>query len=292
METAQPAASSQQPAASSQQLFARTVAIVLGLILVGAASLKLYGKSVSPLPSVGWLSLPSVQLAVVAAELIFGSCLIFDIARPLTWLAALGMFSIFAVVSGYLGYIGQASCGCFGTIKASPWAAFGVDVAAVVALLFTIPKRESWRAGDVSPLILRGASLLGGTAAILSLLALGSTLTFGSVSAGLAKLRGESLGAPNYVDFGSAKPGDKLEQQIEVRNWSDQPVRLIGGTSDCSCVTTSTMPLTIPAGEFISVAIHLKVPSSDAGAFTRTAEIWTDCDKHRTIKLRLGCRVE
>ena len=103
---------------------------------------------------------------------------------------------------------------------------------------------------------------------------------------------GESLGAPSYVDFGSAKPGEKLEQQVEIRNWTDKPVRLIGGTSDCSCVTTSTMPLTVPPGEKLSVAIHLKVPSSDAGAFTRTASIWTDCDQMRTINLRLGCRVE
>ena len=44
------------------------------------------------------------------------------------WLAALGTFAAFAAVSGYLGWIGVASCGCFGVIKASPWWAFARSV--------------------------------------------------------------------------------------------------------------------------------------------------------------------
>ena len=88
------------------------------------------------------------------------------------------------------------------------------------------------------------------------------------------------------------QPGDRLEQTITIKNWTAKPVRLIGGTSDCSCVTTSEMPLTIPSGESLTLTIKLAVPESNAGAFTRIASIWTDCDQQRTIPLRLGCQVE
>ena len=105
--------------APASSAIVRGVAVALGLVLVVAAGLKLYGLNVSPLPGIGWLSVPGVQMAVVAAELLVGFWLLSGTAKPYAWLAALGLFSAFAIVSGYLGFIGQASCGCFGTIEAS-----------------------------------------------------------------------------------------------------------------------------------------------------------------------------
>lgn len=254
--------------------------------------MKTYGLSVSPLPSVGGLSVPAVQYSVVTWEFVLGSLLVLGAFRPLPWILAIGTFFAFAVVSGYLGLIGQANCGCFGAIKASPWAAFAVDIVAVAALIIARPNRVEWQVATMKPLLLRTAVLLGGALASFAVIALGCTLFFGSISATLATLQGESLSAPSYVNFGSAKPGDRLEQTITIKNWTAKPVRLIGGTSDCSCVTTSEMPLTIPSGESLTLTIKLAVPESNAGAFTRIASIWTDCDQQRTIPLRLGCQVE
>ncbi len=284
-----PATSDQRPATSS---FARGVSIALGSLLIVAASLKIAGGNVSPLPGVGWLSLPGVQLTVVVLELLIGVGLIFDIAKPLNWLAAVLLFGMFSVVSAYLGLIGQANCGCFGTIEASPWTAFAVDLLAVTALVIVRPRRESWQSLRNSNRIRTTSKLLGGAALVMAVLALGSSYAFGSLAAAVAKLRGDSLYASSYLDFGSADPGEKLEHPLEVSNLSSEPIRLIGGTSDCSCVTTSAMPLTIAPGESIAITIHLKVPQSDPGAFTRTASLWTDCESQRTISFRLGCRVK
>ena len=264
--------------------------MALGALLLTAGALKTYGLSVSPLPSVGGLSVPAVQYSVVTWEFVLGSLLVLGAFRPLPWILAIGTFFAFAVVSGYLGMIGQASCGCFGAIKASPWAA--VDVVAVAALSIARPNRDEWQIATMKPLLLRTAVLLGGALASFAIIALGCTLFFGSISATLATLQGESLSAPSYVNFGSAKPGDYLERTITIKNWTAKPVRLIGGTSDCSCITTSEMPLTIPSGESLTLTIKLAVPESNAGAFTRIASIWTDCDQQRTIPLRLGCQVE
>ena len=51
-----------------------------------------------------------------------------------SWVAAFGTFVGFAGISGYFGWVGVANCGCFGVVRASPWAVFGVDVAALLLL--------------------------------------------------------------------------------------------------------------------------------------------------------------
>jgi hypothetical protein len=117
---------------------------------------------------------------------------------------------------------------------------------------------------------------------------------YGSPAAALARLRGELITVtPGYVDFGSGQPGDVLEATVEVTNWTDRPIRLIGGTSDCSCVATTGLPITLQPGETRTILVHLKIRQSQPGAFTRIAELWADYDNPRTIiRFRVGCRVE
>lgn len=163
---------------------------------------------------------------------------------------------------------------------------------ALVLLAVTRPAL-CWNSEAIRTTALRVTALVGCSAAMLAMLAVGGTLAFGSLPNALAKLRGESIGAPQYVDFGTTPPGKQLEQAITITNYTSEPVRLIGGTSDCSCVTTSTMPITIAPGESQTVIIKLKIAlNTTSGQFTRIAEIWTDCDHQRTLRLRLGCRVE
>src|SRR5947207_6620294 len=88
------------------------VRVLLGVLLLTAAGLKLYGLNVTALPRVGWFSTPRVQVAVVAWELVLGFWLLSGSYRAGAWLAAIGTFLIFAGVSGYFGWTGVASCGC------------------------------------------------------------------------------------------------------------------------------------------------------------------------------------
>ncbi len=262
---------------------------------MAAAGLKLYGLNVSPFAQYGWFTAPSVQMAAVLWEIVLGLWLLSGAYRTGAWLAAVGTFLAFAGVSGYLGWIGQASCGCFGVIKASPWYAFGVDVAALVLLALT---RPDWRAVRATPRaeLLRVptgfAGIVLGAGLILVVLTGATTWVYGSPAAAIARLQGAPLYTPGYVDFEATKPGEAVERTVPVTNWTDHAVRLIGGTSDCSCVTTTNMPLTINPGETATVAVRLKVPASASGAFTRRVELWSDCDQRRAIRLTIGCRVE
>ncbi|HZZ81867.1 MAG TPA: hypothetical protein VFE62_25425 [Gemmataceae bacterium] len=61
----------------------------------------------------------------------------------------------------------------------------------------------------------------------------------GSTQAALAYLRAEEVSiSPHRVDMGEGQPGEMREAVLELRNWGDNPVRIYGGTSDCSCVAT------------------------------------------------------
>ena len=208
-------------------------------------------------------------------------------SRFLSWLSAMVTFTSFAIISGYLGVIGQASCGCLGVIEASPWAAFAVDVSALVLLIVGRPPWTGWTSCQA------GLKWAGGFAALLAVMFGIGISVFGSTEAAIAELRGESLGVtPAVLDFGSGTPGVLLTTSVTVRNYTSRPVRLIGGTSDCSCITTQNMPVTIEPGESTTIGVKLKVPSANAGQLTKRVELFTDCPNQRTLRLTAGCRVE
>lgn len=247
-------------------------------------------------PPVGWFSTPGVQAATIVWELLLGAWLLCSVAPFGSWLSAIGTFTLLAGISGYLGWIGQATCGCFGTIKASPWHAFSVDVVAVGLLVVGHPRWvivNKVQDGGWRRLVSPAAYFVLGVCAILACLTSIGAWVYGSPEVALARLRGESMVVkPEFVDCGAGKPGDKLEAVMELYNWSDNPIRIYGGTSDCSCIATKDLPVTIPPGESRSIPVIVRVPKSAPGAFTRYVLLFTDCEKQRKIRLRVGCRVE
>jgi hypothetical protein len=208
-------------------------------------------------------------------------------------MAAVATFVTFAVVSGLLGWQGVAYCGCFGRLPASPWYAFGVDL--IMLTLLAVARPQS---GTFDPRTWRdGALQLGrpamAVALLLGLAAAGGHLMYGSVDRALAKLRGETVSVSNdYIDFEPGHPGEIRTSVVRVFNHTDAPVKVIGGSSDCSCITTQDLPVEIAPGGAADLTIQLIFPQSQPGAFTRTAVLWTDHETRRTIPLHLGSRVE
>jgi hypothetical protein len=80
--------------------------------------------------------------------------------------------------------------------------------------------------------------------------------TFGSLPAAIAFFRSERVSAyPRLIEVGEGVSGETRKVSVEVVNWTDKPVRLIGGTRDCSCTVLGELPVTIPAGEVRSVSV-------------------------------------
>ncbi|HTU88512.1 MAG TPA: hypothetical protein VMF69_00305 [Gemmataceae bacterium] len=110
----------------------------LAVLLLAVAVLKLNGLAVDPVGRIGLFTAPTFQIAVIEFEFFLAAWLLWG-KRPLGSRAtALGVFTIFAAANVYQGWIGIASCLCFGRLSASwvtPWHAFGLDLAVLLALL-------------------------------------------------------------------------------------------------------------------------------------------------------------
>ncbi len=271
------------------------VSRILALLLLAAAGLKLYGLGIEPVASSGLFSAPEFQIAVVQFELFLAAWLLWGKYPLVSWLLALAAFACFAGASLYLGLIGQSSCGCFGgMVSISPWAAFALDVLLLTALILGRP--------DLKPLwdnprqtLARGAipalSALAGIVLISVTLWGLAYFSFGSVPAAIAYLRGERISIqPRLADVGTGEAGTERQVTLEVTNWTDQPVRLIGGTQDCSCTVLADLPITIPPLEARSVAVNIRL-SGKPGIFTRKADFLVDDQGFKRISFRLTGRI-
>src|SRR2546430_18504 len=107
--------------------FLGAVRAVAGVVLLTAATAKLYGLHVSGVSEVGWLSQPSVQWSVSAWEVALGLWLVSGFSPHNAGRVATWTFAAFAAVSFWLGLNGVAQCGCLGAIPANPWGVFVLD---------------------------------------------------------------------------------------------------------------------------------------------------------------------
>lgn len=264
---------------------------LLAIFLLTTAFLKVYGFAASSLPEVGWFSTPNVQAAAVLLEVLIGLWLLSGVTQNLSWLVSLTAFIGFSVVSGYLGLQGVASCGCLGAIKASPWILFVVDLIIVLGLIFARPKMSDI-VGDLFLVNKSELLAIGCIGMVLSsVLFLYGYTRYGSFDCFIAQIRNQPIGAPQFVDFGDISPEQGYEAKIPISNFSDRPIRLIGGSADCNCITTSDMPITIEPNTKTEIKIFLGVRATSVGHLTKKVELWTDCDLQRKIFLTIGCNV-
>ncbi len=263
----------------------------LGLLLLTAALLKGSGLGVDPVSRMGIFSAPAFQFLVVAFEVSLGFWLLSGKLPSGAWLTVLMAFAGFAVVSLYQGSIGQASCGCFGKLSVNPWYTFVIDIATVAALVFIRPDLQPlWE--NRARIGLTAACVFGGYVVLLGLLAGFVYFHFGSVSAALASLRGERLSvSPGLIDMGEGAPAETRAASVELTNRTEQPIRLIGGSADCSCTVLGDLPVTVPPGESRSITITMNLPKTP-GMFNRKAQLTIDDDGFKTVGFRLTGRIK
>ncbi len=252
---------------------------LLGLLLITAAALKLHGWAVDPVRPTGWFAIPAVQFAIVLVEALLGVWFLTGWAKSAAWLVAFSLFTLFSVVSFRQGWIGEASCGCFGSLAVNPWLAFGVDAAALASFLFIRPSSTfniNWQeSSNYAKQIGLGAACV---ACLLLLLSIAATFWFGSPSIALAYLRGQRIEiTPQVVSVGLGEIGQSRDVQIELRTHTAKAIRVFGGTSDCSCVATQDLPITLAASSSALIQVTMKF-TGQPGAFLRKAILRIDDD--------------
>jgi len=261
----------------------------LGMVLLATAGLKVFGLSNPSVPRAGWFAQPWVQLLTAEWELLLGAWLLSGRYPWSSWLVAFVTFITFAGVSAHLGLVGVASCGCLGTVQTNPWWVFAGDLLILALLGVSRPRTPdaALRRAFTQPY----GAWVGTVAVVCGVLVGVGSLAFGSVEAVVAKLRGETLWVPPYTDFGSGKPGESLQTSIPVANWTNTPLRLLGGTADCTCVTAEDFPLVIPPNSKASFRVRLNVIADTGGQFTRSIVVRTDDPARPQFTFQIGCRV-
>ena len=114
--------------------------VSIAATLMVAALLKAWQLATEPVLGHSILDNRWLLIAVVEGELGLACCLLAGVAPKLTWLAALGCFSMFTLVSLSKGLAGEASCHCFGRLPTNPFLTATLDLSFVVALLIWRPR--------------------------------------------------------------------------------------------------------------------------------------------------------
>jgi len=263
----------------------RLVRILIGGLLLTAAGLKVHGLSLGPLAQGTILASPRLQLVTIEVEIIMGLWLLSGWSARAAWVAALGFFSILASASLYLALVGQGSCGCMGHIEVHPWITFTLDVAIIGLLAVNRPTSTNingvyWRRQFLLP--------AGGAGALLSVFAAVCLLVFDHPMTALQRLRGESITLePNVADLGSGQLGESRVFHLQVTNLSDRPVCIVGGTSDCACVATESLPITLAKLETQPIEVRVAFHGSP-GQFQHTFLLYTDDKLQRVVTARFS----
>ncbi|MSQ95252.1 MAG: DUF1573 domain-containing protein [Gemmataceae bacterium] len=114
---------------------------------------------------------------------------------------------------------------------------------------------------------------------------------FGSVAAGIAYFRNEPISVqPRLADVGEGNSGETRMVTVDVANWTDQPIRVIGGTSDCSCTVLGDLPVLVPPHQSRTVAVAMTL-SGRPGIFTRKAGFLVERDGLQAVTFGLTGRI-
>jgi hypothetical protein len=264
---------------------------ILGLFLITTAVLKIQGPADGALGQNVILFSPRIQFVAAELEMLIGLWLLSGWAKRAAWLACIAFFLALAATSLYLGLMGQSSCGCFGRIEVSPWKALGLDLACLIAMAIWRPALRA-AAGAAHPRWRREALAISGGSGALLAVGLG-VVQFVTERPGdlLARLRGEAIAVePAVVDLGTDLLGKVHRFTVQIHNHSDRSIRIIGGTSNCSCMAIDDLPVLILAHETVSVSAVTAFKGT-AGMFQNEFIFYTDDEQQNQVVARVKGRI-
>lgn len=261
----------------------RVISRLVGLLLLTAAGLKLQGYQLDPGTHLGPFTATWVPLAVVEFEMVLGMWLLSGRCQVGAWITALLTFAVFAGISLDSAGAGEATCGCLGQVTLGPLWVLALDLVVITALFVFRPALPSQPIQAMRAALRPLLAFSLAFAIVLVVGTLSATYAYGSVDAALARLRGDMLTVtPGLVDVGTGSPGEVKGATIEVRNWTDRSIRVIGGTTDCSCVTTHDLPVVLPPGDARLIAISVRLPGKPE---TVVRQVYLLADDGRVIRI-------
>lgn len=236
-------------------------------------------------PSEGSLISGGIQAIIIYVEIFVGAWLFLPGQVWEKWLAVVGLLISFLAVNLAFSWEGRASCGCFGPMKTDPRFVAALEFFLLVVFLICRP-------AVLFPRIVRceWCSLSSVSVALVCLgvaLALG-VMAFGTLDRATAFLANKTYSiAPGNINLGVSSQGDIREADVHISNWSARPLRVVGGTSTCSCLTTSDLPCTIEPGETATLRIKIRFPDSE-GRSQHLAKFILDADGWQEVPFQVA----
>lgn len=128
----------------------------------------------------------------------------------------------------------------------------------------------------------------GGAVVLAALFVAWALARFGSLPLAAAWLRGEPLVLqPATFDAGVLAAGETAKLQLRVVNFTGQSVRIVGGTSSCTCVATEGLPLDCPANAAVEIPVTMRAPYGERTVRT-TLSLYTDLPSASPLLARLS----
>jgi hypothetical protein len=115
---------------ASYQIFAS----VLGVVLLSAAVLKFQATFTGS--AVQLAHSRAIAIVLAECEICWGLWMLAGFAPHLTRIASVILFAGMGIISLRSALMDSSSCGCFGDLPVSPWTSFGIDVCAILGLLY------------------------------------------------------------------------------------------------------------------------------------------------------------
>lgn len=178
------------------------------------------------------------------------------------------------------------SCGCFGRFSPNPWYAFGIDCAALVALLSCKPVSVGTTLAGVQnttfpliPVSWVAFGLLCGW--LLTIVGSPHFAFFHDIN---ARLTGRVLKPePESLFLGKGDAQEVREVSLKMTNGGDHTTTIVGNNSSCSCVATADLPLTIRPGESRAARVRVRFGGLK-GPFAHEVIFLTDSPSQPTVR--------
>jgi hypothetical protein len=266
--------------------------LAIAVVLFGTGLLEvvpiLRGES---LPS-PFLPTTQSQFAVGSLELLLGAALILDACPITATVACMVLFGVFAVASLIMLVSGQSTCGCLGSVKFHPGAAIALDLTALAGLSRLLLGRL--REMRLFPRIGTSTShepiswLPPGILVSLIVLLIAAPWLSRRIG-GLAP--GDVFATPQVTNVGADSRGELRTFSVKVENRTDQPMRVIGSSSNCFCLGISGLRREIPPGGAGSVEVQVRFIGTP-GRFTHQVFLYLDTGELRQIPFQVIGRVD
>lgn len=207
------------------QRWERATAILVGLLLIGAGSMKTLAAMTFSITEYAWLddqqffnsvSLKTLTAWIPGLEILLGFVLISGAFRGISIFATTILFAIFCGINFFLVMNNETSCGCLGTISMDPRIMLAIDLGITFCLSSIVLSHWSETRTGMSVQQRRDWNTeLSGLRAILLLS--GISLAAGSVLSHIQKL------ASN--DSGVIKTANEI--YLKPENWTGKPFPLV-----------------------------------------------------------------